>query len=292
MVREVDANLVAATDAWLQRDDPRPVQTFECVSMLAPHPPAGGVLGQCVLIGVYVQMPALHDQFRHADVVRKCNMPLDRIRVQRAKSGGGFGHTGGSCRHQEPEQPRHRARQVTQRQPQWAVHVEEHPGDAGEDTRHCERSQLRMRCWTRPAAKGCASSPSANYSSRRFFPTASKKTSTITDDDRVVRGLRDKARALQIALVLPLAERAAAGYFNTALVIDEAGSEVGRYRKTHIPLYFPNAQAGGTGSFEKLYFTPGESLSVFSVAGTRIGVQICNDRLYPAGSRVLALQGA
>jgi N-carbamoylputrescine amidase len=111
-------------------------------------------------------------------------------------------------------------------------------------------------------------------------------------DDPIVAGLRAKARALHIALVLPLAERAPAGYYNTALIVDESGAEIGRYRKTHIPAYFPNTQAGGTGSFEKFYFTPGENLPTFAVAGTRIGVQICNDRLYPEASRVLALQGA
>ena len=56
--------------------------------------------------------------------------------------------------------------------------------------------------------------------------------------------------------------------------------------------YFPNKQAGGTGSYEKFYFTPGGDLPVFDVDGVKIGVQICNDRLYPEGSRVLALRGA
>src|SRR5665213_3406420 len=111
-------------------------------------------------------------------------------------------------------------------------------------------------------------------------------------DDPVLTGLIDKARTLHIAMVLPVAERASAGYFNTALVIDGAGVQVGRYRKTHIPAYFPNAQPGGTGSYEKFYFTPGDALPVFNVAGTTIGVQICNDRLYPEASRVLALSGA
>ena len=114
----------------------------------------------------------------------------------------------------------------------------------------------------------------------------------MREDDPILSGLRDKAKTLRIALVLPFAERAAAGYFNSAMVIDETGTEVGRYRKTHIPAYFPNAQTGGTGSYEKFYFTPGDSLSVWTVAGARIGVQICNDRLYPEASRVLALAGA
>ena len=114
----------------------------------------------------------------------------------------------------------------------------------------------------------------------------------LRPDDPAVRGLVDKAGALGIAMVLPIAERGAAGYFNSALVFDAQGREVGRYRKTHIPAYFPVDGPGGTGSYEKFYFTPGDRLDVFDVAGTRIGIQICNDRLYPEGSRVLALQGA
>jgi N-carbamoylputrescine amidase len=75
-------------------------------------------------------------------------------------------------------------------------------------------------------------------------------------------------------------------------VLDERGGVVGTYRKTHIPAYFPTDAPGGTGSFEKLYFTPGSSLPVFDLLGLRFGIQICNDRLYPEPSRVLALAGA
>lgn len=128
-----------------------------------------------------------------------------------------------------------------------------------------------------------------------FFPNRLEEDFAryfMREDDPVLAGLRAKAAALRIALVLPFAERAAAGFFNTALVTDESGAVAGRYRKTHIPAYFPNEQAGGTGSFEKFYFTPGDALPVFAVAGTRIGVQICNDRLYPEASRALALAGA
>ena len=114
----------------------------------------------------------------------------------------------------------------------------------------------------------------------------------MREDDAILDGLRQKARALGIATVLPFAERAAAGYFNTALVVDASGEVRGRYRKTHIPAYFPDDAPGGTGSYEKFYFTPGDGLPVFEVAGARVGVQICNDRLYPEGSRALALRGA
>jgi predicted amidohydrolase len=114
----------------------------------------------------------------------------------------------------------------------------------------------------------------------------------VNIDDPALAKLVQRAAGHRIALVLPLAERARAGYYNSALVFDGGGRKVGHYRKTHIPAYFPDPRPGGTGSYEKFYFTPGGALEVFEVAGTRIGIQICNDRLYPEPSRVLALAGA
>ncbi|MBL8288096.1 MAG: carbon-nitrogen hydrolase family protein [Rubrivivax sp.] len=114
----------------------------------------------------------------------------------------------------------------------------------------------------------------------------------LPEDHEVLLRLRERARGHGIALVLPFAERARDGYFNSAFVYDETGREVGRYRKTHIPAYFPAEGPGGTGSYEKFYFAPGAALDTFAVCGTRIGIQICNDRLYPEASRALALAGA
>ena len=111
-------------------------------------------------------------------------------------------------------------------------------------------------------------------------------------DSPVMRKIRDTAKQAGVALILPFGERATNGMYNSALVTDAKGNIVGTYRKTHIPAYFPNEKAGGTGSFEKFYFTPGGDLPVFDVEGVRFGIQICNDRLYPEGSRALALKGA
>lgn len=111
-------------------------------------------------------------------------------------------------------------------------------------------------------------------------------------DDPVLLRIRQHAARAGVALVLPFPERAASGWFNTALVANAAGEVLGLYRKTHIPAYFPNDRPGGTGSYEKFYFTPGQSLDTYDVDGLRIGIQICNDRLYPEASRVLALRGA
>src|SRR5437899_3056909 len=76
------------------------------------------------------------------------------------------------------------------------------------------------------------------------------------------------------------------------LVTDKNGKRLGIYRKTHIPAILPSDLPGGTGSYEKFYFSPGIEFPVFDLCGTKIGIQICYDRKYPEGSRLLALKGA
>ena len=114
----------------------------------------------------------------------------------------------------------------------------------------------------------------------------------VRRDSQLLDKIRQVAKELGVALILPFGEKSDTGMYNAAMVTDSKGKLVGVYRKTHIPAYFPNEKAGGTGSFEKFYFTPGNDLPVFDVDGVRIGVQICNDRLYPEPSRVLAMRGA
>ena len=100
------------------------------------------------------------------------------------------------------------------------------------------------------------------------------------------------AREKRVNLVFGYAERDGPYFYNSAAVFDRAGRHLGTYRKTHIPAYFPSELRGGTGSYEKFYFSPGTGLPVFEVDGIRFGIQICNDRLYPEPSRKLALNGA
>jgi predicted amidohydrolase len=110
--------------------------------------------------------------------------------------------------------------------------------------------------------------------------------------DRRVQPILDAARDHRIALLFPFGEKRDKHYYNSCLVLDKAGNALGTYRKTHIPAIFPSNLPGGTGSYEKFYFSPGTEFPVFDVAGTRIGIQICYDRKYPEGSRLLALRGA
>jgi N-carbamoylputrescine amidase len=94
------------------------------------------------------------------------------------------------------------------------------------------------------------------------------------------------AREAEVAVVVPVFERRAAGlYHNSAVVIDADGRLAGLYRKMHIPddpLFY-----------EKFYFAPGDlGFRAFDVKPGRIGTLICWDQWYPEAARLTALQGA
>ncbi len=129
-----------------------------------------------------------------------------------------------------------------------------------------------------------------------FFPNKLRQDFDhffVASDGPLMTKLRGISRQHGIATIWPFGERTpAGGYFNSALACDERGEVLGIYRKTHIPAYFPSELQGGTGSYERMYFGPGPALPVFEWRGTRFGIQICYDRLFPEPSRVLALKGA
>ena len=117
-------------------------------------------------------------------------------------------------------------------------------------------------------------------------------TSSCELPSPVTDPLFETARRNAIGLIFPFGEKAGHYYYNAAAVFDRAGRHVGTYRKTHIPAILPSNTKGGTGSYEKFYFTPGDALPLFEMDGVRFGIQICYDRKFPEGSRALALQGA
>ncbi|MFT4605440.1 MAG: N-carbamoylputrescine amidase, partial [Rhodothermales bacterium] len=94
------------------------------------------------------------------------------------------------------------------------------------------------------------------------------------------------ARVLDVALVLSLFEKRAAGlYHNTAAVIDGPRGYLGKYRKMHIP--------NDPRYYEKYYFTPGDlGFKTFDLRVGRIGVLICWDQWYPEAARLTAMRGA
>jgi N-carbamoylputrescine amidase len=98
--------------------------------------------------------------------------------------------------------------------------------------------------------------------------------------------LADAAQQHEIVVVGSLFERRAPGlYHNTAVVFDADGSQVGKYRKMHIPddpLYY-----------EKFYFAPGDlGFRSFATRFGRIGVCVCWDQWFPEAARLTALTGA
>ena len=107
------------------------------------------------------------------------------------------------------------------------------------------------------------------------------------------RSVFDEAKKLEIGFYLGYAELTSDGHrFNTSILVDRRGRIVGRYRKIHIPGAFPLPDHGAL-VFEKLYFTPGNlGYPVFDLGFARIGVQICYERNFPEGYRILAMRGA
>jgi N-carbamoylputrescine amidase len=94
------------------------------------------------------------------------------------------------------------------------------------------------------------------------------------------------AKELGVVLIVPYFEKRAPGiYHNTAEVFDADGSNLGKYRKMHIP--------DDPGFYEKFYFTPGDlGYKVFKTKFATIGVLICWDQWFPEAARLTAMQGA
>lgn len=95
----------------------------------------------------------------------------------------------------------------------------------------------------------------------------------------------DLAQELGIVIPISFFEKANNVYYNSVVVIDSDGTNLGKYRKSHIP--------DGPGYQEKFYFTPGDTgFKVFQTSFGVIGVGICWDQWFPECARAMVLQGA
>lgn len=98
---------------------------------------------------------------------------------------------------------------------------------------------------------------------------------------------RMQALAAELGVVLPVSffERSGQAYYNSLVLIDADGKQLGLYRKSHIP--------DGPGYEEKFYFRPGDTgFRVWKTRHGSIGVGICWDQWFPEAARSMALQGA
>ena len=89
------------------------------------------------------------------------------------------------------------------------------------------------------------------------------------------------AKKLRTNVVISLREKADGKFYNSAAVIDRAGTVVGVYRKTQLTV----------GEYEGGYHW-GDDFPVFDLDFGRIGVLICWDMWFPEAIRTLRLKGA
>lgn len=110
--------------------------------------------------------------------------------------------------------------------------------------------------------------------------------------NQAVQPLFDRAKEAGVSFYMGYAEQTSDGrQFNTAILVDETGEIVQRYRKIHLP-GLP-AGRGKALVYEPHYFEAGEEgFNTSTASGTSVGMALCQDRRYPETFRVLALKGA
>jgi N-carbamoylputrescine amidase len=93
--------------------------------------------------------------------------------------------------------------------------------------------------------------------------------------------------AAELGVVIPVSVFEAAGpeHYNSIVVLDADGRDLGVYRKSHIP--------DGPGYQEKFFFKPGNTgFRAFQTKFGTLGVAICWDQWFPEAARAMTLAGA
>jgi N-carbamoylputrescine amidase len=93
------------------------------------------------------------------------------------------------------------------------------------------------------------------------------------------------AKELNVVIPVSFFELDGNVYYNSIAIIDADGTDLGIYRKSHIP--------DGPGYEEKFYFRPGNTgFKVWQTKYGSIGVGICWDQWFPECARAMMLKGA
>jgi len=105
------------------------------------------------------------------------------------------------------------------------------------------------------------------------------------ESSKTISRFQKLAKELGVVLPVSFFEKAGNVFFNSLVMIDADGANLGIYRKSHIPT--------GECYEEKFYFSPGNTgFKVFKTRYGKIGVGICWDQWFPEVARSLALKGA
>lgn len=91
----------------------------------------------------------------------------------------------------------------------------------------------------------------------------------------------EEAKKYGVHIVFGMVEKDGDDVYNTAVIIDDNGTPLGKYQKIHL-----------VDGEETKYFKKGTEYPVFDTKIGKIGMMICWDMAYPEAARCLALGGA
>jgi omega-amidase len=97
-----------------------------------------------------------------------------------------------------------------------------------------------------------------------------------------VRGLRQVAKDISIAIVSGVSERENSCIYNSQVFVDAKGEISAKYRKTHLYAVAPVE--------EQTCFAPGNAFTSFALGGLRFGFSICYDLRFPEMYRKLVTE--
>ncbi|MDP2932799.1 MAG: nitrilase-related carbon-nitrogen hydrolase, partial [bacterium] len=100
------------------------------------------------------------------------------------------------------------------------------------------------------------------------------------------RTMQKLAKTLGVVIIMPIYEMTLANkFFNTALVFNNKGKLMGKYRKIHIPQ--------DPSFYEKDYFEAGQTgYKIFKTKFATFAVLICYDQWFPEAARMARMRGA
>src|SRR5277367_3399998 len=155
----------------------------------------------------------------------------------------------------------------------------------------------------RAAARGCSLVVFPELALTTFFPRWLIEDQAELDGfyeaempGPQTRRLFEAAAKYKIGFYLGYAELMREGNktrrFNTAILVDQSGRLVGKYRKVHLPGHSDYEPQRPWQHLEKRYFEVGDlGFPVWRSMGGIMGMCLCNDRRWPETFRVMGLQG-
>ena len=96
-----------------------------------------------------------------------------------------------------------------------------------------------------------------------------------------IESMRKAARENELYIAFGFVEKEGNVLYNSAVLIDDKGELLGRYRKAHL-----------VAGMEEESFSKGSEFPVFDTPMGKIGIMICWDSVFPEAARLLTLHGA